>query len=277
MAENEELRPQLSYMAELEATLKKRSMLGATGQHAKRQNKENQTLATAPKSSPGQASSSNADDGWRIPRVSVHRASSNAVDVSTFVKTQHNEPEPEAEPPAEKKGTMHALRKYSKSLLIPRVSSVKSPEKQSLFGEDPEKGVIGPGQLRRGSYQGHELGYIRLGLLAIRGTFELEIIRGISLLAPGDHPPDTYVKTYLIKDQVRLLKRKTSITRQSVNPVYNCKIRYPGCDLHNKELMVSIWYKQGIFGRKALLGEVRIALGSLNLSVKQVAWYKVIC
>lgn len=37
---------------------------------------------------------------------------------------------------------------------------------------------------------------------------------------------------------------------------------------------VSIWCKQGIFGRKVLLGEVRIALGALNLSVKQVSWYK---
>ena len=36
---------------------------------------------------------------------------------------------------------------------------------------------------------------------------------------------------------------------------------------------VSIWCKQGIFGRKVLLGEVRIALGSLNLSVKQISWY----
>ena len=47
------------------------------------------------------------------------------------------------------------------------------------------------------------------------------------------------MKTYLIKDQVRLLKRKTSITRQSVNPVYNCKIKYSGCEVHNSELLVS--------------------------------------
>ena len=39
---------------------------------------------------------------------------------------------------------------------------------------------------------------------------------------------------------------------------------------------VSIWCKQGIFGRKVLLGDVRIALGSLNLSVKQVSWYKLL-
>ena len=35
-----------------------------------------------------------------------------------------------------------------------------------------------------------------------------------------------------------------------------------------------MWCKQGIFGRKVLLGEIRVALGSLNLSVKQVSWYQ---
>ena len=37
--------------------------------------------------------------------------------------------------------------------------------------------------------EGQEIGYIRIGLLAIRGTLEVEIIRGIILLIPGDHPP----------------------------------------------------------------------------------------
>ena len=36
---------------------------------------------------------------------------------------------------------------------------------------------------------GHELGYIRIGLLATRGSIEVEIIRGVTLMAPGDHPP----------------------------------------------------------------------------------------
>ena len=38
--------------------------------------------------------------------------------------------------------------------LIPRSASLKSSDKLSLFGEDPVKGAIGPGQMRRGSYQG---------------------------------------------------------------------------------------------------------------------------
>ncbi|CAH3161982.1 unnamed protein product [Pocillopora meandrina] len=211
----------------------------------------------------------NVMDKWEIPRITVHRDSTGD---HTLPASADNAPKQEAEPPAGKKGTLHALRKYSRSLR-PRLSR-DSAAKLTLYGEDPVKGVVGPGQLRRGSYQGHELGYLRIGLFSSRGSLEVEIIRGVSLLVLGDHPPDTYVKTYLIKDQVRLLKRKTSITRQSVNPVYNCKIKYSGCEVHNSELLVSVWCKQGIFGRKVLLGEVHIALGSLNLSVKQVAWYK---
>lgn len=34
---------------------------------------------------------------------------------------------------------------------------------------------------------GHELGYIRIGLTASRGTLEVEIIRAIGLFVPGDH------------------------------------------------------------------------------------------
>ena len=38
---------------------------------------------------------------------------------------------------------------------------------------------------------GHELGYIRIGLTASRGTLEVEIIRAIGLFVPGDHLPGT--------------------------------------------------------------------------------------
>ena len=38
---------------------------------------------------------------------------------------------------------------------MPR-STMNSMEKLTLYGEDPVKGVIGPGQFRRGSYQGDD-------------------------------------------------------------------------------------------------------------------------
>lgn len=43
----------------------------------------------------------------------------------------------------------HSNLRYSKALS--RSPSLKSSERLSLFGEDPAKGVTGPGQLRKGS------------------------------------------------------------------------------------------------------------------------------
>ena len=42
---------------------------------------------------------------------------------------------------------------------MPRFSLKVTNKKHSLHGEDPEKGVTGPGQIRRGSYQGTEQSY----------------------------------------------------------------------------------------------------------------------
>ena len=39
------------------------------------------------------------------------------------------------------------------------------------------------------SVLGNELGYIRIGLSALHDTFEVEIIRAVALLVPGDQLP----------------------------------------------------------------------------------------
>lgn len=60
----------------------------------------NQQLVAPPESSPldndDQEPSLNVMDKWEIPRITVHR---------------DNAPKQESEPPAGKKGTLHALRK----------------------------------------------------------------------------------------------------------------------------------------------------------------------
>ena len=58
--------------------------------------------------------------------------------------------------------------RYSRSLK-PRLSK-NSTDKLTLYGEDPVKGVVGPGQLRRGSYQGeNKKGFLSVGFLTIHG------------------------------------------------------------------------------------------------------------
>ena len=49
---------------------------------------------------------------------------------------------------------------------------------------------------------------------------------------------DTYVKTYLLFDKRKFLKRKTPVSRRNSAPVYSCKVQYPARDVDNKVLHV---------------------------------------
>ncbi|XP_031568763.1 regulating synaptic membrane exocytosis protein 1-like [Actinia tenebrosa] len=107
-----------------------------------------------------------------------------------------------------------------------------------MFDEDPEHGTIGPSQIRCHDNQ------------------------------------DTYVKTYLIYNEKKLMKRKSSTVRQDLSPVYNCKVKYAARDVDSKILNVCVWQNQGLFGRNVPIGEVHTSLDRLNVSCRFVAWYK---
>ncbi|KAK9518280.1 hypothetical protein VZT92_023591 [Zoarces viviparus] len=88
-------------------------------------------------------------------------------------------------------------------------------------------------------------------------------------LAYGDaskqlsHP---YVKCYLLPDKSRGSKRKTSIKRNTVNPVYEETLKYPisRSQLFTRSILISVWH-YGRFSRNAFLGEVEIALDTRDL------------
>lgn len=72
-----------------------------------------------------------------------------------------------------------------------------------------------------------------------------------------------YVKTYLLPDKSRQGKRKTTIKRNTVNPLYNELLKYQ----INKSLLLartlqfSVWHHDR-FGRNTFLGEVEVAMDS---------------
>ncbi|KAL6117475.1 sytl4 [Pungitius sinensis] len=88
-------------------------------------------------------------------------------------------------------------------------------------------------------------------------------------LAYGDaakqlsHP---YVKCYLLPDKSRQSKRKTSIKRNTVNPVYEETLKYSigRTQLVTRSVLISVWH-YGRFSRNAFLGEVEIALDTRDL------------
>ncbi|XP_030430151.1 synaptotagmin-like protein 4 isoform X1 [Gopherus evgoodei] len=74
-----------------------------------------------------------------------------------------------------------------------------------------------------------------------------------------------YVKTYLLPDKSRQGKRKTTIKRNSVNPLYNELLKYEISKslLLTRTLQFSVWHHDR-FGRNTFLGEVEIPMDSWN-------------
>ncbi|NWH71490.1 SYTL2 protein, partial [Piaya cayana] len=88
---------------------------------------------------------------------------------------------------------------------------------------------------------------------------------------------DPYVKTYLLPEKYKLGKRKTSVKKKTLNPVYNEILRYKiekGL-LKNQRLNISVWHND-TFGRNSFLGEVELDLGTWDWSDKsnkQINWF----
>ncbi|XP_067404309.1 synaptotagmin-like protein 2 [Emydura macquarii macquarii] len=85
---------------------------------------------------------------------------------------------------------------------------------------------------------------------------------------------DPYVKTYLLPDKARMGKRKTSVKKRTVNPVYNEVLRYKieKMVLLIQKLNLSVWHNDPL-GRNSFLGEIEIDLASWDWSNKKLNWY----
>ncbi|XP_063794417.1 synaptotagmin-like protein 4 isoform X2 [Pseudophryne corroboree] len=87
-------------------------------------------------------------------------------------------------------------------------------------------------------------------------------------LAHGDEAKrrsNPYVKSYLLPDKSRQGKRKTTIKRNTTNPLYGETLQYivPESVLLMRTLQLSVWHHDR-FGRNTFLGEVNLPLDSWN-------------
>ncbi|XP_054852322.1 synaptotagmin-like protein 2 [Eublepharis macularius] len=85
---------------------------------------------------------------------------------------------------------------------------------------------------------------------------------------------DPYVKTYLLPDKARMGKRKTSVKKRTVNPVYNEVLRYKieKMVLLIQKLNLSVWHNDPL-GRNSFLGEMEVDLASWDWSNNRLNWY----
>ncbi|XP_043384410.1 synaptotagmin-like protein 2 isoform X12 [Chelonia mydas] len=81
---------------------------------------------------------------------------------------------------------------------------------------------------------------------------------------------DPYVKTYLLPEKYKLGKRKTSVKKKTLNPVFNEILRYKidTALVKTQRLNLSVWHND-TFGRNSFLGEVELDLGTWDWNDKQ--------
>ncbi|NXU56067.1 SYTL4 protein, partial [Turnix velox] len=81
----------------------------------------------------------------------------------------------------------------------------------------------------------------------------------------GKKRSNPYVKTYLLPDKSRQGKRKTTIKRNTINPLYNELLKYEISKslVATRTLQFSVWHHDR-FGRNTFLGEVEVPLSSWN-------------
>lgn len=75
-----------------------------------------------------------------------------------------------------------------------------------------------------------------------------------------------YVKCYLLPERSRHSKRKTSIKRNTVNPVYKETLKYSinRSQLFTRSVLIAVWH-HGRFSRNTFLGEVEVPLDTRDL------------
>lgn len=98
----------------------------------------------------------------------------------------------------------------------------------SLSHAEP-KVILGPGQVHPKGYRLNtgRYGELKLGLLKIKGTVEVDVISAKNIVPVDcETPPDTYVKCYL-KDGDRLrFKKKTRVIKHCAEPIFKQTLRY---------------------------------------------------
>ncbi|KAJ8267121.1 hypothetical protein GJAV_G00138690 [Gymnothorax javanicus] len=118
-------------------------------------------------------------------------------------------------------------------------------------------------------------GSIQFSLSYVEKVRELHVLvircRDLAIADAKKNRSDPYVKSYLLPDKGKLGKKKTSVKKKTVNPIYNEILRYK-IDLEtlkSQVLNLSVWHHNS-FGRNNFLGEVDFQLSEWDLSNKDM-------
>ncbi|NXF31276.1 SYTL1 protein, partial [Nyctibius bracteatus] len=126
-----------------------------------------------------------------------------------------------------------------------------------------------------------------LGSVAVRGCvqfslrydpakkeLQVHVLRCRELAEAKKQRSDPYIKTYLLPDKSHRSKRKTTVRKRSLDPIFNETLKYKleKRDLQGRTLNLSVWHHDSL-GRNLFLGEVEIALGTWDWANTSPEWF----
>ncbi|XP_075378511.1 synaptotagmin-like protein 1 isoform X1 [Mycteria americana] len=126
-----------------------------------------------------------------------------------------------------------------------------------------------------------------LGSVAVRGCvqfslrydpakkeLQVHVLRCRELAEAKKQRSDPYIKTYLLPDKSNRSKRKTTVRKRSLDPIFNETLKYKleKRDLQGRTLNLSVWHHDSL-GRNLFLGEVEVALGTWDWANTRPEWF----
>uniref|UniRef100_I3J1N9 Synaptotagmin-like protein 1 n=1 Tax=Oreochromis niloticus TaxID=8128 RepID=I3J1N9_ORENI len=106
-----------------------------------------------------------------------------------------------------------------------------------------------------------------------REELQVKVYRCEDIAAARKNRSDPYVKTYLLPDKSNHSKKKTSVKKKTLNPVYDQTLRYKVRigELRSRTLNLSVWHAEPL-GRNVFLGEVEVTLALWDWTCTQPLW-----
>ena len=133
--------------------------------------------------------------------------------------------------------------------------------------------LLGPGQISVGVSNTVQ-GSLMLTLCIEENMLTIEVVRAKDLpIRASGLAPDTYIKTYILLEQEKSHKEKTSIIKSTSTPEFKETITYI-VNPKNKVLQVMVWDVLGALRRNTLLGEVLIDLNYVSTHPPYQGWFK---
>ncbi|XP_029588149.1 synaptotagmin-like protein 1 isoform X1 [Salmo trutta] len=108
-----------------------------------------------------------------------------------------------------------------------------------------------------------------------REELQIRVCRCEDLAAARKNHSDPYVKAYLLPDKSSHSKKKTSVKKKTLNPVFDQTLKYKMSvsEVRGRTLNLSVWHAAPL-GRNLFLGEVELELAHWDWKHTHSDWYQ---